>query len=175
LDESLQEAIAPSLVLLVPCPPPTPVPEAAPAERRRHTLAAIKRVLLRESQARPLLLVFEDLQWIDSETQAFLDALVESLPTAGVLLAVNYRPEYQHAWSGKTYYRQIRIDPLAPEGAEELLAGLLGADPSVARLRTLLIERTEGNPLFLEESVQALVETGALSGAPGAYRLVKDL
>ncbi|MGH7347769.1 MAG: ATP-binding protein, partial [Candidatus Rokuibacteriota bacterium] len=175
LDESLQEAIAPILWLLDALPEDSPLLGLAPTERRRRTLAAIKRVLLRESQARPLLLVLEDLQWIDSETQALLDSLVDSLPTASVLLAVNYRPEYQHAWNGKTYYRQIRIDPLPPGGAEELLGGLLGDDASVARLRALLIERTEGNPLFLEESVQALVETGALGGARGAYRLVKDL
>jgi class 3 adenylate cyclase/tetratricopeptide (TPR) repeat protein len=175
LDESLQEAIAPILWLLDALPEESPLLGIAPTERRRRTLAAIKRVLLRESQARPLLLVFEDLQWIDSETQAFLDSLVESLPTASVLLAVNYRPEYHHEWSGKTYYRQVRIDPLGPEGAEGLLAGLLGDDPSVAQLRTMLIHRTEGNPLFLEESVQALVETGALGGARGAYRLLKDL
>jgi class 3 adenylate cyclase/tetratricopeptide (TPR) repeat protein len=175
LDESLQGAIAPILWLLDAVPEDGALLELAPAERRRRTLAAIKQIFLRESQARPLLLVFEDLQWIDSETQAFLDALVESLPTGGVLLAVNYRPEYQHAWSGKTYYRQIRIDPLGPESAEELLAGLLGDDPSVAQLRTLLTERTEGNPLFLEESVQSLVETGALGGARCDYRLVKDL
>src|SRR5262249_27787494 len=115
----------------------------------------------------PLLLVFEDLQWIDSETQAFLDALVESLPTAGVLLAVNYRPEYQHAWSGKTYYRQIRIDPLAPEGAEELLAGLLGADPSVPRLRPLRMDRPEGTRPFRGKSVRAWSRP-ARSAAPPA-------
>jgi len=175
LDETLQDAIAPVLWLLDAVSEDNPLLELAPAERRLRTLAAIKRVLLRESQARPLLLVFEDLQWIDSETQAFLDALVEGLPNAGVLLAVNYRPEYQHAWSGKRYYRQIRIDPLGAEDAEALLAGLLGADPSVSQLRTLLIERTEGNPLFLEESVRALDETGVLGGARGDYRLVKGL
>src|SRR5258705_13973713 len=95
-----------------------------------------------------------------SRPQASLDARVESLPTAGVLLAVNYRPEYQHAWSGKTYYRQIRIDPLGPEGAEELLAGLLGDDPGVSPLPTLLSERAEGNPPFLGESGQAPGGTG---------------
>src|SRR5262249_61423677 len=94
LDETLQDALAPVLWLLDAVPEDNPLLELAPAERRLRTLAAIKRVLLRESQARPLLLVFEDLQWIDSETQAFLDALVEGLPNAGVLLAVNYRPEY---------------------------------------------------------------------------------
>ena len=85
-----------------------------PPQRRQRTLDAVKRLLLRESQAQPLLLVFEDLHWIDSETQALLDNLIESLPTARLFLLVNYRPEYQHGWGNKTYYTQIRIDPLAP-------------------------------------------------------------
>jgi tetratricopeptide (TPR) repeat protein len=89
------------------------------------------------------------------------------------LLAVNYRPEYRHGWGSKTYYRQLRIDPLAPESASALLQGLLGNEISVQSLKSVLIERTEGNPLFLEESVRTLVETGMLAGEPGAYRLVR--
>ncbi|MBI2158846.1 MAG: AAA family ATPase [Candidatus Rokubacteria bacterium] len=145
-----------------------------PPQRRQRTLDAIKRLLLRESQRQPLVLVFEDLHWIDSETQALLDSLVESLPTTRILLLVNYRPEYQHPWGGKTYYRQLRIDPLAPESADELLNGLLGADAELAPLKRLLIERTEGNPFFLEESIRTLVETSVLAGAPGAYRRVRS-
>src|ERR671932_417977 len=106
------------------------------------------------------MVVFEDLHWIDSETQALLDSLVESLPAARVLLLVNYRPEYRHEWGGKTYYTQLRIDPLPPESAGELLDALLGPDPSLRPLKVLLIERTEGTPFFLEESVRALVEAG---------------
>ncbi|HSF02554.1 MAG TPA: hypothetical protein VLA62_06070, partial [Solirubrobacterales bacterium] len=113
------------------------------------------------------------LHWIDAETQAVLDSLAESLGSAPVLLAVNYRPEYRHDWGSKTYYRQLRIDPLPPESADTLLRALLGADPSTAPLAPLLIARTEGNPLFLEESVRTLVETGALVGEPGAYRLAR--
>ena len=124
-------------------------------------------MLLRESQVQPLLLVFEDLHWIDSETQALLDSLVESLPTARLLLLVNYRPEYQHAWGSKTYYTQLRLDPLPPESAEELLQALLGDDAGLEPLKQLLIERTEGNPFFLEESVRTLVETGVLAGESG--------
>jgi predicted ATPase len=97
------------------------------------------------------------------------------LPAASGLLLVNYRPEYQHGWGGKTYYTQVRLDPLPPEHADELLQALLGDDPSLAPLTQLLIERTEGNPFFLEESVHTLVETGVLVGAPGAYVLVKPL
>ena len=130
-------------------------------------------MLLRESQVQPLLLVFEDLHWIDAETQALLDSLVESLPTAQLLLLVNYRPEYQHGWGSKTYYTQLRLDPLPPASADELLHALLGDDPSLAPLKQLLIARTEGNPFFLEESVRTLVETGVLVGKRGAYRLAQ--
>jgi tetratricopeptide (TPR) repeat protein len=131
--------------------------------------------VIRESQVQPLLLVFEDLHWIDAETQALLDSLVESLPTARLLLLVNYRPEYQHGWGSKTYYTQLRLDPLAPASAAEVLQTLLGDHPSLAPLTPLLIARTGGNPFFLEESVHTLVETGALVGERQAYRLVKTL
>src|SRR5205807_6349037 len=100
-----------------------------PPQRRQRTLDTCKRLLLRESVEQPLLLVFEDLHWIDAETQALLDGLVESLPTARLLLLVNYRPEYEHAWHRKTYYQQLRLDPLPPASAAELLEALLGNDP----------------------------------------------
>jgi class 3 adenylate cyclase/tetratricopeptide (TPR) repeat protein len=146
-----------------------------PTQRRQRTIEAIKQLLLRESQEQPLLLVFENLHWIDTETQAVLDSLIDSLPTARLLLLVNYRPEYQHGWGHKTYYAQLRLDPLPPASAEELLQALLGDAPSLAPLKRLLIERTEGNPFFLEESVRALVETGGLAGMRGAYRPLHPL
>jgi DNA-binding NtrC family response regulator/tetratricopeptide (TPR) repeat protein len=146
-----------------------------PAERRRRTLDAVKGLLLRESQVQPLALVFEDLQWIDGETQALLDSLVESLPGARLMLLVSHRSEYAHAWGSQTSYTQLRIDPLPRESAEALLDVLLGNDPGLDTLKRLLIERTEGNPLFVEESVRALVETGTLTGERGKYRLAHDL
>src|SRR5215471_8706946 len=138
---------------------------------RQRTLDALKRLLLRESQVQPLLLVFEDLHWIDTETQALLDRLVESLPTAYLLLLVNYRSEYKHSWGHKTYYTQVRLDPLLSASADELLQALLGDDPSLAPLTRLLCTRTGGNPFFLEESVRTLVEVGVLIGERGSYRL----
>jgi predicted ATPase len=119
------------------------------------------------------LLVFEDLHWVDPDTQALLDSVVESLPTARLVLLVNYRPEYQHGWGGKTYYTQLRLDPLSPETADALLQVLLGDDGELQPLKRFLIDRTQGNPFFLEESVRALVETQALVGQPAAYRLAK--
>ena len=168
--------VVPALLALL----DAPVDEASwqaldPLQRRQQTLDAVKRLLLRESEAQPLLVVFEDLHWIDGETQTLLDSLVESLPAARLVLLVNYRPEYSHAWGGKTYYRQLRIDPLPPETADELLDALLGPDVALGPLKQLLIERTEANPLFLEESVRALVETAALAGERGAYRLTRPV
>src|SRR5205823_1330332 len=175
LDETLQDAIPPLLALLDALPDDSPFLTLDPPQRRQRTLAALKRVLLRESHVQPVLVVFEDLHWIDSETQALLDILVESLPTARLLLLVNYRPEYQHGWSGKTFYTQLRLDPLPPASAAEVLQALLGDDARLTPLTRLLIARTEGNPFFLEESVRTLVETGLLVGAPGAHRLAQPL
>jgi class 3 adenylate cyclase/tetratricopeptide (TPR) repeat protein len=175
LDPALQPTLTALLALL---DVPVEQPEwqtLEPPQRRDRTLDAMRRLLLRQSQAQPLLVVFEDLHWIDAQTQAFLDRLVESLPAARLVLLVNYRPEYQHGWGGKTYYTQIRLDPLPLDTAEALLLALLGDDRSVSPLTTLLFERTEGNPFFLEESVRALVETGALVGERGSYRLTAPL
>jgi class 3 adenylate cyclase/tetratricopeptide (TPR) repeat protein len=173
LDRALEPLLTPLLVLL-----DVPVEDSAwdaldPPRRRQRTLEAVKRLLLRESQAQPLLVLFEDLHWIDSETQAFLDGLLESLPTARVLLLVNFRPEYEHPWGRKTYYLQLRIDPLPPESADALLNALLGEDRTLEPLRRMLIDRTQGNPFFLEESVQALVETTVFVGERGAYRMTE--
>jgi predicted ATPase len=146
-----------------------------PSQRRQRTFDAIKRLLTRESQIQPLVVVFEDLHWIDSESQTILDSLVESLPTARLLLLVNYRPEYHHGWGSKSYYTQLRIDPLPAQSAGELLQALLGDHESLAALKRILIERTEGNPFFLEESVRTLVETKSLSGERGSYQAAQPI
>jgi class 3 adenylate cyclase len=173
LDRALESSV-PALLALLDIPvDDTDWQASDPRQRRQRTLDAVKRLLLAESCVQPLLLVFEDLHWIDSETQAFLDTFFESLPTTRILVLVNYRPEYQHTWGRKTYYIQLRIDPLPAQNADELLHALLGPDPGLDPLRRLLIQRTEGNPFFLEESVRTLVETGALAGERGAYRLAR--
>jgi tetratricopeptide (TPR) repeat protein len=175
LDAALQNTVPVLLALLDVLPADDPFLQSDPSQRRRCTLDALKRVLLRESQVQPLLLVFEDLHWIDAETQALLDSLVESLPTTRVCLLTNYRPEYQHDWGNKTYYTQLRLDPLPPESAEEFLQGLIGESPALEPLLHFLIARTAGNPFFLEESVRTLIETGALVGERGAYHLMQAL
>jgi class 3 adenylate cyclase/tetratricopeptide (TPR) repeat protein len=175
LDKSLESTL-PAFLALLDVPVDDPTWQALdPFQRRQQTLGAVKRLLLRESQVQPLILLFEDLHWIDSETQAILESLVESLPTARLLLLVNYRPEYQHGWANKTYYTQLRLDPLPPESAGEILNSVLGDDHGLQSLKELLIERTEGNPFFLEESVRTLVETKVLAGERGNYHLEKKV
>jgi predicted ATPase len=173
LDRALEPTITPLLALL-----DVPVDDAAwqtldPGQRRQRTLDAVKRLLLREAREQPLLLIFEDLHWIDGETQAVLDGLVDSLGSVRLLLLVSYRPEYQHAWGGKTSYSQMRLDALPADSAGEMLDALLGYDPGLAPLKQLLVKR--GNPFFLEETVRTLVETKALAGEGGRYRLTQPV
>jgi class 3 adenylate cyclase/tetratricopeptide (TPR) repeat protein len=145
--------------------------EIDPLQRRQSTLDAVRRLLFRESQVQPLVLVFEDLHWFDGESQAVLDSLVEGLPATRVLLLVNYRPEYECPWGSKSDYTQLRVDPLPAEGAGMLLDAVLGDGSELSLLKRLLIERTEGNPFFLEECVRTLVETRVLVGERGGYEL----
>jgi class 3 adenylate cyclase/predicted ATPase len=175
LDRALEPFLPAFLWLLEVAPNDPQWEHLDPAQRRQQILDGVKRLLLRESQTQPVVVVFEDLHWIDAETQALVDALIDSLPTARVLMLVNYRPEYQHGWGSRTYYRQLRIDPLPAASAHQLLDGLLGDDPTVRPLKTLLIQRTGGTPFFLEEGVRALVETKVLVGESGGYRLLKSL
>jgi class 3 adenylate cyclase/tetratricopeptide (TPR) repeat protein/ribosomal protein L40E len=175
LDETLVSSM-PAFLALLHVPTNDPKWQGLDSsQRREQTFDACKRLLLRESQLRPLILVFEDLHWIDSKTQAFLDDFIGSLPSARILLLMNYRPEYEHQWATRTYYSQLRIDSFPPETAETFLDQLIGSDHGLRPLKRLLIEQTQGNPFFLEESVRTLAETGALAGTSGDFYLTKAL
>jgi predicted ATPase len=173
LDRALEPTLPALLALL-----DVPLDDASwqaldPGQRRQLTLDAVTRLLLREAREQPLLVIFEDLHWIDGETQALLDALVDSLGSSRLLLLVTYRPEFQHGWGSKTSYSQLWLDALPAESASELLDALLGDDPGLAPLKQLLVRR--GNPFFLEETVRTLVETRALAGERGRYRLTQPI
>ena len=156
---------------------PNPLAQMDPKVKRRRTLDSITRIILRESLEHALVVIFEDLHWIDSETQALLDALADSLANSRVLLLVNYRPEYRHEWTSKSYYSQLRLAALGRESAGEMLSALLGDGVELEPLKRLIIERTEGNPFFIEEMVQALFEDGALvrNGAVKVDRSLSQL
>jgi predicted ATPase len=180
LDRSLEDTLPYLFSLLGIAEPTSPLPQMDPQIRKRRTFEAIKRLLIRESLNQPLLLIFEDLHWLDTETQAFLSLLSESVATAKILLLVNYRPEYRHEWGNKTYYTQLRLDPLGQAEAQEMLTALLGDGAALQPLKQFILEKTEGNPFFMEEIVQALFEQGVLivgahGGAPSLARPFADL
>ena len=179
LDRSLEDTLPYLFALLGIEEQSSPLQQMDAQIRRRRTFEALKKLFLRESLNQPLILIFEDLHWIDSETQGFLDVLSESVASAKLLLLTNYRPEYRHEWEQKTYYTQVRLAPFGREEAEEFLDVLLGESsapkvgaasgrsgggtpPPLYALKQLILEKTEGTPFFMEEIVQELVEQGVL-------------
>jgi class 3 adenylate cyclase/tetratricopeptide (TPR) repeat protein len=175
LDRALEDTLPYLFTLLGIVEGDDPLAEMDAQVRKRRTLDAIKRILLRESLNQPLMVIFEDLHWIDEETQALLNLLAESIANAKILLLVNYRPEYSHQWNSKTFYTQLRLDPLGKESADEMLAALLGDGAGMAQLKRVIIERTEGNPFFMEETVQVLIDEGSLVRDGSAMRLTRPL
>ena len=174
LDRSLEDALPYVFGLLGIVEGEDPLAQMDGQIRKRRTLEAIKRILLRESLNQPLMVIFEDLHWIDTETQALLNLLADSIATAKVLLLVNYRPEYRHEWGSRTYYTQLRLDPLTGESADEMLSAMLGDGIELAPLKRLIIDKTEGNPFYMEETVQVLFDDVALV-RNGTVKLTKSL
>jgi tetratricopeptide (TPR) repeat protein len=138
-----------------------------PSVRRDRALESVGTLLLAESERRPVLVACDGMQWIDPESQAVLDRLVARLAPARILLLATHRPEYSPPWGGTSYFNSVGLGPLGGEAARRLLGALLGADPGLGPVVDVLIEQTGGNPLFLEECVRTLTETGALAGPRG--------
>jgi class 3 adenylate cyclase len=189
LDRTLEDLLPYLFTLLAIEEQPSPLQQMDPQIRRRRTFEALKKLFLRESLSQPLILIFEDLHWIDGETQGFLDVLSESLASTKLLLLTNYRPEYRHEWGQKTYYTQLRLSPLGKAESEEFLDVLLGEFPrpvgerarvrgmekNFQDLKRLILDKTQGSPFFMEEVVQTLVEDSTLTGAPGQYQLTRPV
>ena len=174
LDRSLEDTLPYFFSLLGIVEGVDPLAQMDAQIKKRRTLEAIKRILLRESLNQPLMVIFEDLHWIDEATHELLNLLADSIGTAKILLLVNYRPEYSHQWGSKTYYTQLRLDPLGNESAEEMLLALLGDGKDLLPLKRLIIERTQGTPFFMEEMVQVLFDEGALV-RNGVTHLIRPL
>ncbi len=163
LDRALEDTL-PHLFALLGIPSgDAGLDEMDPSIRRRRTREAVKSLIVRESLNQPLILIFEDLHWIDAESEALLNMLADSIGTAQILMMVNYRPEYRHHWGNKTYYTQMRLDPLGADNSAELLSAMLGDEAALGPLKATIIERTEGNPFFIEEMVQVLFDQGVLA------------
>jgi class 3 adenylate cyclase/DNA-binding SARP family transcriptional activator/tetratricopeptide (TPR) repeat protein len=172
LDDAFGDALPVLFDFLGVPDPEHPVPaQMAPEARQRALFGAMRRFVHAGADEGPALMVIEDLHWLDPGSEAFLRNLVDSLPGASTLVLVNFRPEYQADWMRRSYYEQLPLVPLDQDATARLLHALAGPDPSLDGISELIAERTGGNPLYMEEVVQGLAESGGLVGERGAYRL----
>jgi class 3 adenylate cyclase/tetratricopeptide (TPR) repeat protein len=173
LDSALHDAIAPVLDLLDALDDDDPFRSLDLVQRKQFTYQAIVRLLLSHSRTRPVIALFEDLHWHDSLSLGLLNELVVAAQDARLLLLVNFRPEYNVEWRSRSNYFELRLNPLTSGRLAEFFQALLGSDESLSNLKGFLVERTGGNPFFIEEIVRRLVDTAVLEGMRGSYRLVR--
>ena len=174
LDETLIEGLPLMFDFLGVSDPERPAPPLGPEARQRQLLDLTRRLARARSAREPALVLYEDLHWFDRASEEFIgNVVVEIAPGSRTLVLLNFRPEYHAAWMQRSYYQQLPLLPLGPEAIKELFADLLGSDSSLHHLRELVRERTGGNPFFIEEIVQSLIETGVVAGSRGAYQLVR--
>lgn len=174
LDPGLVDGL-PVLFDFMEVPDPERPARLSPEARQRQVFAVLRRVTQRRSEREVLVLLLDDLHWFDTASRAFLEELIPTFPGSRTLVLANFRPEFQATWMTHSYYRQLPVAPLGPEAVDELVAALVGRDPTVATLSGALLARTGGNPFFLEEVVRSLAEDGTLAGEPGAYRMTRPL
>jgi hypothetical protein len=172
LDERLRESLPLNFDFMGVPDPENPAPRIDPEARQRQMFDIVRRVIQARGQKETQVTLLEDLHWFDGGSAAFLDPLVDAVVGTRALVLLNFRPEYQAPWMGKSYYHQLPLSPLGPDAIRELVDALLGKDPSTAGLAEAIHARTAGNPFFTEEVVQNLIESGKLQGSKGAYRLV---
>ncbi len=172
LDEGLRESLPLVFDFMGVADPENPAPRIDPEARQRQMFDIVRRVNQARGQRETQVVLLEDLHWFDSGSEAYLEPLIDATAGTRYLMLLNFRPEYQAPWMGKSFYHQLPLAPLGPEAIRELLDALLGNHPSTAGLAEAIHARTGGNPVFTEEVVQNLIESGKLQGSKGAYRLV---
>jgi len=155
--------------------PARPAPDLAPEERTAALIALLRRVTAARSRREPAVLVFEDLHWVDRDSETIIEGFVDAAAGTRTLVLMNYRPEYRARWAGRTHFQQISLRPLDEAAAKLLLADWLGDDASLEGFVDLVCRSTGGNPFFMEEVVQAQIESGALAGTRGRFRLAHPI
>jgi class 3 adenylate cyclase/tetratricopeptide (TPR) repeat protein len=175
LDERLRETLPLNFEFMGVPDPENPAPRIDPEARQRQMFDVVRRVIQARGQRETSVTLLEDLHWFDGGSAAFVEPMLEAVIGTRALVLLNFRPEYQAPWTGKSYYHQLPLAPLGPDAIRELLDALLGSDRSIAGLAEAIHARTAGNPFFTEEVVQNLIESGKLQGSKGAYRLVTPI
>lgn len=155
--------------------PDRPSPTLSPEARSQRVADVLRLATARRSKQEILVVLIEDLHWFDSQSEAFVERLVEWIPGSRTLVLTNFRPEFSAPWARHSLYRQLTLSPLPDLSVGELVGGMLGLDLSLAPLIQFVSERTGGNPFFVEEVVRALLEDGTIAGVPAAYRLTRPV
>jgi len=144
-----------------------------PGEKKLRIFEAIRDLLIREGERRPLILAVDDLHWIDRTSQEFLGYLIEWLANARILLVLLYRPEYTHQWESKSYYSRVGLEQLSTQVSAELVQAILSDGKVVSELRELILSKAGGNPLFVEELTHNLLENGSIHRKDSQYVLTR--
>ena len=147
----------------------------SPEARKTRIMEAVKRITIKGSEFRPLIIAIEDLHWIDENSEEYLKDLTASISAARVFLIFTYRPEYSHNWGGRSYHSQVTLNPLANRESLAMLSYLLGTGEIDKNLAELILEKTEGVPFFIEEFVKSLNDLKIIEKSEGAYSVRKDL
>jgi class 3 adenylate cyclase len=171
LDPALVDALPALFDLLGVADSGQPTPPGAPDDEQRGLLSTLRRLVQAQHRREPGVTVIEDLHWMDAGSEAFVELVAEAVGGTRALLVVNFRPGYHARWMERSYYQQLALLPLDAAAAAEMLRELIGTDSSLAELASSIHERAAGNPFFVEEIVQSLVQAGTLVGTRGAYRL----
>ena len=174
LDDKGHHVLAPFYDLLSLDAEDSAYKELEPRQKRELIFEAIGDLVIYESRKKTLIIVVEDLHWIDKTSEEFLDYLIGCLSDARILLLLLYRPEYTHPWESKSHYNRVGLGQLTPESSADLIRSILPDGEAVNQLEGFILERTSGNPLFMEELIHTLLENGSIRCAEGRCLLLKD-
>jgi len=147
----------------------------SPEVKKDRIIEALNRIVLKGSEARPLIMAIEDLHWIDKSSEERLKHLLESIPGARILLIFTYRPEFVHAWGAKSFHSQVMLNRLSNRESLMMVSHLLGTEELDKDLEEFILEKTEGVPFFIEELIKSLKDLKIIEKEDKRYRITKDI
>jgi predicted ATPase len=147
----------------------------SPEEKKNRIIEALKQIILKGSEIRPLILAYEDLHWVDKSSEDVLKYVLESIPGASVLLIFTYRPEFVHIWGAKSYHNQLTLNRLSNRESLMMVSHLLGTEELDKGLEEFILEKTEGIPFFIEELIKSLKDLKIVEREDNRYRIAKDI
>ena len=150
------------------------IPTSAEEKQERY-IEYLKQVVLKESESRPLIVIIEDLHWMDKSSEEVLKYLLNSISGARILLVFTYRPEFVHTWGGRSYHNQVNLNRLSNRESLTMVRYLLNTEELESGLNDLILEKTEGVPFFIEEFIKSLIDLKAIEKKNDRYCVRKDI